>query len=604
MRAIGVLLLTVCAVAMAGDLDFSRLGVYAADFEFCTLSVVKVPYAGDAATAERLTGLRSRLKASRAAGRTVLLGLYTFDRVKHAHPLAEYIANTDAVLAAVDIEDVHAVFLNEENVTWNNGLAVLNGIYDHVKGVFPRLPVFQWLSAPDGPHPDLKADGWVYDYYGQDRAATRRKVMEYVVTGKPLVFCLNASPDVARFDAPGGGRISQEQFEVCREFNLPVFAYCVDLRYGNPFIWWHSAAPEIAPWRTWLLGVVDTVRQTAGVRLPLAAADYSDADPVEAAPDAEGWFRWEESFERVDFLRRCSARGFRNLRWDAGGRRLLLEPVSAAFRQTELFVRVVSDFVMSAPEASLEVGSTASPGGVRLQLSATGHNWPHSAFCRQDASLLAVSAAGDPAFAGREFWVRVSADVGEAAATALALDSLRFACRVTPPAQPGLCLEPDRQGQLCFEDRFASAKYRWLAVIENGDAIAWMPGQLAISGVAGRGNRVVLRWPVTCARPMSDLAVTLDGRANGPNLGATTTLGASLDGLALLATVSTRDRPADRNGWQHGPLELDLGSDARFAGVQAFWVHIELVNGSGVKTNPSNQVTRLAIHGRAEPSRP
>jgi len=605
MRAALLLACVVGAAGAAADLDFSRLGVYAADFEFCNLSVVKVAYVGDSARPERLAGLRDRLKASRAAGRTVLLGLYTFDRVKHERPLAECIANTDAVLSAADLSDVDAVFLNEENVTWNNGLAVLNGLYDHLKGRFPDLPVYQWLSAPDGPHPDLKADGWLYDYYGQDRAATRRKLLQYLVTGKPLVFCVNASPDVARFEAPGGGRLSQEQLEVCREFNLPVFAYCVDLKHGNPFIWWHSNAPEIVPWRQWLLGVAADARRLAdSSRLPLPSADYSDADSIEAAPDSDGVFRWEESFDRADFLHRVTVRGVRNLRWDAPGRRLAVVRASPAFVQTELFVHVLCDFAMNAPEASVDVGPAVPADGVRLYLSATGHSWPHHAASSRGGGTLTVSAATDQAFAGREFWVRLTAAGGEAglATGPVSLDALRFTCRVTPPAQPGIRLEPDRTGRVGFEDRFASAKYRWLATLENGDAIAWTPGQIAIAGVAGHANRVVLRWPVTCPRPLSNLVIVVDGRANGPNLGATTVLGASLDGQTPIVSASTRDSAADRNGWQSGPLRLDLASEARFAKTQAFWVHLEMLNSSGVKTNPSNLVSRLSIAGRAEPT--
>jgi len=167
-------LVALAAMAVAAErpvrkpLGFADIGVYGTLFDFCDFSVYKLRYSAKTPEPERLARYRKLLHETAASGKRNLVGLYTFDRVKHSRPISEYIANTDAVLDAIDLADVYAVFLSEENVTWANGLNVLNALYDHIKKRHPTLPVYQWLTAPMAPHPKLKADGWCYDLYGPD----------------------------------------------------------------------------------------------------------------------------------------------------------------------------------------------------------------------------------------------------------------------------------------------------------------------------------------------------------------------------------------------------------------------------------------------------
>jgi hypothetical protein len=593
-----VLTAGVVLTALAEGLNYSHVGVYAQDYEFCNMSVIKVRYFGASAQPERLETLRERLKANRAAGRVNLVGLYTIDRVKYKHPLETYINNTDAVLGALDPADVHCVFLSEENVTWNGGLAVLNGLYDHIKGRFPDLPVYQWLTSPDGPHPDLKADGWMYDHYNVGRLPFRRKVTEYVVTGKPFVMCLNASPMVALLGDPKGAAASQEQLDVCREFNIPTFYFCVDSKWGSPAIWWHSNDSEITAWRDWLLARVEDIRETDLTRLPLASADYTDADPIEAAPSARKMFEWTEDFGRASFLRRITTRGFTNLRWDGADRCLQVARRSAAFPTTDLFVQIVSEFPMADPAVEVDLAAATKPGAVKLQLSATGHNWPHEALHGDGDKTIAVRTGDDEAFADQKaFWIRITVDsssVGEGEVAAV-LDAIRFACAVKPPEKPGVDLVPDRGGKIAYEERFSSERFRWLAEIEGGDALSWQPGRVSTTGLPGRGNRVVLRWPLRSETPICGLRVELDCSGNRKNLGSHNTLGVSLDGEEVLMSASTASFEADRHGWEKGTLSLDLSTDERFSGATRLWVHATMINGCGKKTNPSNILTRLAV---------
>ena len=122
-----VALLSLAVPAVAGEppaarraLDARDIGVYGTLFEFCDFSVYKLAYSGQRAKPERLKPFRRLLHDAAAKGKRNLVGLYTFDRIRHSRPVAEYIANTDAVLDAIDLGDVYAVFLSEENVTWNH----------------------------------------------------------------------------------------------------------------------------------------------------------------------------------------------------------------------------------------------------------------------------------------------------------------------------------------------------------------------------------------------------------------------------------------------------------------------------------------------------
>jgi hypothetical protein len=107
----------------------------------------------------------------------------------------EYLANTDALLEGLRRDLIYPVCPCEENVTWNNGLAILNALYDRITSRW-KLPCYQWLTAPDPPHGKLKADGWIFAAYGFDYESFRRHLAKFVLTGKPVVACVNATSPV------------------------------------------------------------------------------------------------------------------------------------------------------------------------------------------------------------------------------------------------------------------------------------------------------------------------------------------------------------------------------------------------------------------------
>ena len=585
--------------------SFAEVGVYGTLFDFCDYSVYKIIYMGDRAKPEGLPRWAERLRAARAAGKKNLVGLYTFDRVKHAMPLAECLANTDAVLAALDLADVHALFLSEENVTWGKGLEVLNAVYDHIKAKHPDLQVYQWLTSPAGPHPKLKADGWVYDYYKAGREPFRRKMAEYLITGKPFIMCLNASPDVSLFHEPYGRTVSAEQLDVCREFAIPTFYYCVDLKWGSPAIWLHSSAPEIVPWREWVLGVVDGQHNADVSRLPRLSAQYTDGRPIEVAGDRENRFEFTERFDSVRFVTDATVRGFLNWRWDGECEELVAERRDGDVDVAELYYHFTSDFDMSRISAAFsgQVLENTDPPPA-LKLSVTGHNWPHATVATPAANLpaeteLRVSAEDDAELGGRDLWVRVTCPVGGTRRAVLAIRELKVTCTVEPPARREIVLEPDRKGNVHYRDTFDSQKYLHLAHIENAEKLTWDRGSIGTHGVAGRGNRVALKWKLVCGKPLSEIRVAVAGSANRKNLGSLNTLAVSLDGETKLAEDGTADKPANSQGTYRGTLTLDLAGDSRCQGVTELWVHVDMVNQSGAKTRRSNTIDTLEVWARA-----
>ncbi|MBM4078851.1 MAG: hypothetical protein FJ278_04060, partial [Planctomycetes bacterium] len=265
------------AACAHAQLDHSKVGVYGTLFDFCDYSVFKFIYKDEADFAERLPRWRKMLGDAAAAGKPNLVLLYTFDRVKHSQPIEQYVRQTDAVLKALDLTQVHALCLSEENVTWNKGLDVLNALYDHIKAHY-RVQVYQWLTMPDIPHPKLRADGWIIDPYGFDRVRFRRYLQKYLATGRPVIDCIWASPAHSKFSLD---HTPPQQVEVCREFNVPMFFYCVDTKLGSPAVWLKSNDPDIVAPREWLMGVVRKAHEEGARGLPLESANFSTGKPIE-----------------------------------------------------------------------------------------------------------------------------------------------------------------------------------------------------------------------------------------------------------------------------------------------------------------------------------
>jgi hypothetical protein len=175
-------------------LSFRTVGFYGTQLDIGDFAFWKFTYL-QPAHKSHLAWYNQALQGAAAAGQLNLVGLYAFDRVSHKRPVEEYLANTDALLEGLRRDLIYAVCPCEENVTWNNGLAILNALYDRITSRW-KLPCYQWLTAPDPPYGKLKADGWIFAAYGLDYESFGRHLAKFVLTGKPVVACVNATSPV------------------------------------------------------------------------------------------------------------------------------------------------------------------------------------------------------------------------------------------------------------------------------------------------------------------------------------------------------------------------------------------------------------------------
>ncbi|MBM3475292.1 MAG: hypothetical protein FJX75_18680, partial [Armatimonadetes bacterium] len=413
-------------------LDFRDIGIYGTLYDFCTFTVYKFQATDDPAS---LQHIRQMVHDAHEAGKFTLVGLYTFDRVTHKEPLDVYGRQTDQVLDALDLSEVDAFFLSEENVTWNNGLAILNGLYDHVKSRYPG-PVYQWYTNPDVPHAKQRADGWIIDPYGFRHTEFRRYLMKYLVTGKPVIACLNASEDVASWES------SQDQAMACAELNVPMFFYGVDRELGAPNIWRGSDEPGLASWRGWVYRVRE-FQQSPGMvsaAKPFASAAFSPGRPVEVAGDLNGEATYVETFDSVRFVDDSTIEGFLGLRWSGEDETLSVPPTApapAALTYHLFSLLPLSGAAVTAdPESAVELstdGLTFRPG------ASTPADWQ-----------------------GRNVWVRLTLAPGST------LREWSLKGRVVPPAERAVVLQPVR-GQCHYEDGFSAPRYLQLAEVDHPD---------------------------------------------------------------------------------------------------------------------------------------
>ncbi len=565
---LALLTLIACSIAAPAAaveaLDFSTVGIYGQDFEFCDFTCFKM-----FPKQERYERYREWIREADERGQFVMVGLYTYDRVTLKEPIEEYFAKTDELLEALPLDLIDVVFLSEENIYWNNGFEIQNRLYEHVKEGYPDLTVYQWFTPYATPRAGLKTDGWIIDPYRLNAQDFRKYLMKYLHTGLPVINCVNASPSVGDFQS------SQDQVDICREFNVPMFFYAVDGMKGSPYIWNDTDDPRLARWRGWFMRVREMCHVTDTSRLPLASARWSYGIPVEVAADESGAFEYTDDFSDQKLIEDATIDGFLNTRWDHHGERLELSPGSDATLTWHLW----SAFEMREPRVDFGLDGGADPS---VQWSADGNTW-------QDA------APGEPVgdFAGQNLWVRLTLSGGGEKAW---LDDLRISGQNVLPGERVVRLEPhNKRGAFEYVDDFESTRAMHVAQIEGGQFLEWNRGQLRVRGQKGKRVEASLVWHFTSERPIEDALVAVESYSHR-SLSAHNEIGVSLDGESPLLTASTSGRESE-SGRYDGTIEFDLSEDERFADATELWVHFTMINSSGADTNTSNSIKRLEVSG-------
>ncbi|MCC6579422.1 MAG: hypothetical protein IT440_03215 [Phycisphaeraceae bacterium] len=362
------------------------------------------------------------INAFRTVGRRFIVQIDVFDaqdryNITHWLPMLSdeaYESRVDAALAGLDLTQVYAVTLDEENGYWNEQQEILDHLYDYIKANYD-VPVYQWYSPSAFPpgfgYPVLKADGWMSDEYwlgdGTDYAsgfaAFEKYVRRYLVHGKPFVHMLWAAPD---FEAEPyeGPLVFDEQLDVCRKYNVPVafFAYAP----SNDSWGWNSNAPSAtqARWQIILQERLDALAVTDSERYA-RWDDVAPAEPVELVFSGATAV-YEDDFTAVGttpakFMDDATITGFRDLLWNDAHELCL-----RAADDGERIVRLVYHFVSATAMANLAVTLTESTesedAANTVEVSADGINW---------LPVSQISAFSNVT----QFWVRVTMTVSQAA---------------------------------------------------------------------------------------------------------------------------------------------------------------------------------------------
>lgn len=607
------------------ELDHSHIGVYGTLLDFCDFSVYKFFTPKDD---EGAAGYAKALHEAHAQGKANLVLIYTFDRVSMERPIEEYFRDTDRLLDGLrdglarmrgdDVarrrtrltplpkgeggeatapprfaEEVYAICLSEENVTWNNGLEVLNRLYDHVKQRYPGLTVYQWMSY-EVPHAKLRADGWIIDPYGYGAQEFRKYLMKYLVEGKPVIACVNASEDVAPWAS------SEDQVRVCREFNIPVFFFAVDPMHGSPALWRESDDPRLARWRGWVMDVRRQAKQMGTNDLPLSTAEYSPGQAVEVAGDEANGYEYVESFDGLKFIDDATITGFMEMRWDGKNEWLEIVPKAEKIVSASLAYHLWSEFEMHDPEVRIAAQVNRDPlSSLRVEMSKDAVRWVAVGESTTDAGgrTESVYAPADAnAFRGRNLWVRITAKgkgkVKEAFVWRLEEVAIRGQC--TPPERKEVLLRKWDGSRVTYTDDFQAPRYLHLADVEGGRDMRWGRGAIeTLGGADGRTVQAGLRYRFVAEAPMANIKIKMSSFAHRA-LGSYNEVGVSLDGKEILVKASTKGKERE-DGRYDGEEVLDLTGDKRFEGIREFYVHLSMVNSAGVKTNPSNRIQRITV---------
>jgi len=525
---------------------------------------------------EGIAQCRSLVHEARSAGRNCLVGLYVADRASYHRPAAELLRSVDALLGTLDVREVAGVVIGQDNVPWDRGLETLNAVYDHIKKQHSDLPVYQWYAAPLPPHHKQRADGWVVSPGAMDKAAVRRYLMKYLVTGKPVVNCVAAAG--ASADGPN------DLLALCHELNVPAtFLPTASRADGGG-----AAQPSRDPGPT--VGKAYALH-TLWRQLP-PEADRAEGHPIEVGGDRVKRFEYRETFEQQWFIGDPTIEGVSCLRWDPAASALHIEGRGGRRR------RVVLTYHFSSPWHTKELISEleGSIQGTRedcveLSLSRDGRRFIHPARAlgRQDGNPFHLTDTASYRLDGEEWWVRIAATVAPRSRCTLTL--FRANCRTKPPGRQEVALAPATDGRLAYRETFDSSKILHLAEIQNLTALEWQRGGVFIRGRSGGPVEVVLRQKFVSPEPLRAVAIRIRNAAIRSEVQGTNVFGISIDGSSLLARKTTPGAEARFTG----TTELRVTDAARLAGTRHFYLHIVLTNEAGAETDPSNILSQIEI---------
>lgn len=523
-----------------------------------------------------------------------------------------YKRRVDRFLQHVDVDQLYAITLAEENYYWGDrDFGVLEELYRYVKGKYD-VPVWQWYSPYAGPPgfgwPQLPADGWAIDEYARRGDTFEPFIRKYVVRQLPLFQIIWAAPLMKSFDWESAGSPAfDEQLAICRKYDVPCAYFCWE-GHGNVWGWSRDAKPESKAAFQRVLDAVAAAKKTPPNTFGVEWDRVPPAPAVTMQVNEDRTVSYEDPIEKAPrFMDDATIKGFANLRWDGGP--LELRPRRPGPCHAELTYRLTSPFPMRELVATASVQQREAPGAqVMLRLSADGKHWRHvlwpptpmettnTGTTKWKDLTISLNAGGAQGFDDvNDLWLRIGlrSTKETGAAPVFRLRNLRVSGVCTPPEKREIPLVPDANGKVVYEDGVASHALRFTAEFDNAEQIEWRDGRIGIRGLRGHDDTVTLRQKFVCERPLKVIRVTSRNFASTSDYGSWNRLAVSLDGKKKLVEKETKGR-------FNGDLELDLADDARFSAVREFWVHVDMCNNSG-DTRIINAIYNLKIEGEAAP---
>ena len=346
------------------------------------------------------------IRATRRAGRPwlVILGLGSGTIAEKKVLLDNYFDMDNVVAYRSDLLGV--ALSHEQDGTKD---AEENELYDYIKANWPEVQVYKFYSFPLMPYSlwtsgiAEKCDGYLYDdYYNTDPTVFRRRVMRFLVTGKPLIMVIWGSEpnwngqgwfiadwldgvpeDDQNYMVTAAPNSTLEQYywmasDTLREFGLPVGQFSVT-RAGSVYGFW--GIPE-SPNHEYLRDEM-TISLRFDMRIsdgqPQPTSDYADGDSH--AINTGGAYSYTDAFTTdgiyagLGTINEASIIGFSNL---------LQLPVSSGALatcdegpgQVELIYRFYAPSgSLGSVSATLSGSVEAGQGGVNtIALSLNGRN--------------------------------------------------------------------------------------------------------------------------------------------------------------------------------------------------------------------------------------
>jgi hypothetical protein len=536
------------------------------------------------------------LLAARRAGKRVIADVM-LGIGKPGVSIATLERQLDYFMAHVDEAQLYAITLAEENVYWDGARAQLIALYHYAKSKYD-VPVYQWYSpyagTPGFGWPTLPADGWILDEYAHLMPDYERFVREYKMTGVPLVSIVWAAPSMKDFQWKGRGDIAlPQQLEVHRKYGIPSAFFCWS---GKANIWsWNLEAPSLD--REVFAAIRQNIKRLRQRTVVMNPDKWDQPEPsvVPLACQLQPAATFDEDYAKNGgrLVESAGVVGFRRLRYRGQG--VEFAPDSIGPAHAAIIYRLGHPFPPRT--LSVRVHATAAQGAtvkLALSVSGDGKQWSVPVVLNRQGMGAVTVQRQDPILQSHTTWVKIDLDgQSERANQALlTINSLTARSTFSPTSPSAIKLTEDAARKMEYKTNFDDLSWLHTARIDRPGELSVRPGGIGQGGQQGHAAAVSIIQAFAADRPMIVRSLSIRAEANEPDLGAIVQLGISVDGRKPLIQTST-------SGRFNNTLSLDARALQSLGANRQVYVHLTLINRSGVKTAPA-WVKGLALEAIAQ----